>query len=175
MRYGDDVDQPITPANAETSMTNRPTTAGTLRTAQLQQSYFSSQQAQSPEPTGQTGQVPPLQVVAGDISQLSRNDPLHNSDIQRVYASMLTSIFRSNDSRLSQNLIDELLDRTVNQQNKLTIRQLWEQDCVLANNRGIVDTLIQDHSHHGYGADRTSHPHQPVPQGTSGGTTTNHT
>ena len=55
-KYGEVVEQPITPANAEISMTNRPTTAGTLRTAQLQESYSSNQQAQSPEPTGPTGQ-----------------------------------------------------------------------------------------------------------------------
>ena len=45
-------------------------------------------------------------------------------------------------------VIEELINRAVNQQKKLNIRQLWEQDCVLSTNRGIVDTLIQDHSHH---------------------------
>ena len=160
-RYG--ADPPTTPPNTETTISRNLDAAGTLHTAQLQQSSSSSQQAQSSRPTSPTGQVSTLQVVAGDISQLSRDEPLHDSDIMRVYTSMLTSIFQSNDNTLSHKLSVELIDKTINQQNKLNITQLWNQDWLIATNRGIVeknfsflsyplrffvDTLISDHSHH---------------------------
>ena len=113
-KYGSSVDQPITPANATIPMTNGLATAGTLRTAHLQDSHSSNQGTPSPD----------REVVTFDTSQLSREDKLHHNDLHRVYRELLMSVFRSNDKRLSRRFIENLLEQTVNDENSASIKQL---------------------------------------------------
>lgn len=83
-----------------------------------------------------------LRAVQGDLTKLSTDREFGQLELEQTYKQTLATVFWANDSTLSKETVNSILDQSANENNRAMLVAMWEHEWMTASSQGLDDRVI---------------------------------